>query len=413
MIVTRNVTALAATALLTAGLAAEPATRPAVEPVLKPDPKVTAIINGLGDNEAARLPAGHVVGEFNALAKRFKLDKTGPFSRDYCLKMVWMPDRKRAIYMGANHGTPHKINDVWEYDLPSNTWVLLKNPDYNSRPGFQKTNAKTLIKDGMAVTESGSPVLAGHVFWGVTYDPNTRAYLMMNKHAGAPKGATGLFGGPWLFAFDPYTREWTPRPTKPPHPFRGFGCSLDYIPDLGKSLWVNGSTWRHPGTWTYDAKTNTWTELKVAGPKDKEGRTEAVTAWDSRNKVLVAAITRRVYHFDIATNTWAKVVDGSDTAHPAPFASDYVTPFGYDSANGVCLLAKPAGRRTWNYNYRVPCELWAYSPTDRQWTKLAPIGPPSPNGNRAPCGYYDPDRNVFVTTWGTTVWVYRYKKAAE
>jgi hypothetical protein len=24
---------------------------------------------------------------------------------------------------------PHKINDVWEYDLASNTWVLLWEPD--------------------------------------------------------------------------------------------------------------------------------------------------------------------------------------------------------------------------------------------------------------------------------------------
>jgi hypothetical protein len=43
--------------------------------------------------------------------------------------MVWAPERKRALYCGANHGVPHRLNDVWEFDLPSLSWVMLYAPD--------------------------------------------------------------------------------------------------------------------------------------------------------------------------------------------------------------------------------------------------------------------------------------------
>jgi hypothetical protein len=326
--------------------------------------------------------------------------------------MVWGEDRKRALYMGANHGVPHKMNDTWEYDLPSNTWVLLKPPDYNSRPGFEKTNAKIVVRDGMAMTENGNPVLAGHVFWGLTYDPRLRELLVMNKHA--PKGLEGVYPGPWLFAFDPAKRSWRPVKTPAPYPYRHFGCSFDYIPDIGKSLWVNGSTWKAPGTWTYDSRTNTWKNLHPRGPEDarRKSRNEAVTAYDSHSKVLVAAIGKRTYHYDIEKTTWTLVVNEPEDSAKAPFAADYVTTFGYDPVGQVCLLCKPAGRDRWNYNHKVPCEIWAYSVTDKAWTKLTPGGPPSPKCNRAPCGYFDPARNVFVNCWGTTVRVYRYKRAA-
>lgn len=79
-----------------------------VQPVLEPDPAVEKILAELGDNTAALLPAGRVVGEFGAFAKQFGLDRNGPQGRDFTIKMAWMPDRKRAFFCGANHGSPHR-----------------------------------------------------------------------------------------------------------------------------------------------------------------------------------------------------------------------------------------------------------------------------------------------------------------
>src|SRR5690606_9070749 len=117
-----------------------------------PDPAVETILAGLGDNSAALLPPGKVVGEFGRFAKEFKLDRNGPWGRDFTIKMAWMADRRRAFFCGANHGSPHRLNDAWEYDLPSNTWVLLYDPDYNDSNRRENLPAAgVVLKDGILV----------------------------------------------------------------------------------------------------------------------------------------------------------------------------------------------------------------------------------------------------------------------
>ena len=100
-----------------------------IEPALAPDPAVLRALARLERNQAVVLGNARVVGEFNQVARRFQLDRTGPLGRDYSIKMVWAPDRKRALFAGANHGGPHRLNDVWEFDLGALTWVLLYAPD--------------------------------------------------------------------------------------------------------------------------------------------------------------------------------------------------------------------------------------------------------------------------------------------
>jgi hypothetical protein len=100
------------TTLAAAG--AEPAT---VEPVLTINETVLAKIQALKANQAALLGQAQVVGEFNEVARRYNLHKTGPMGRDFTIKMVWAPERRRALFCGANHGVPHRLNDVWEFDL--------------------------------------------------------------------------------------------------------------------------------------------------------------------------------------------------------------------------------------------------------------------------------------------------------
>ena len=70
-----------------------------------------------------------MLGDFNDTARRYNLHKTGPLARDFTLKMVWAPERKRVLFCGANHGVPHRLNDVWEFDLAALTWVMLYAPD--------------------------------------------------------------------------------------------------------------------------------------------------------------------------------------------------------------------------------------------------------------------------------------------
>lgn len=385
-----------------------------IQPVLKPDPAVEKILASLGDNTAALLPPGTVVGEFGPFAKEFGLDKNGPWGRDFTIKMAWMPDRQRAFFCGANHGSPHRLNDAWEYDLASNTWVLLYDPDYNDGNRLKNLPAAGVtLKDGILVTAKGGPVHVAHTWWGLTYDPQLKAavwmcvwpgYGMPEKLAHVKADASQLYKGPPLWAFFPAEKKWQPILSKEPYPKSvGLAGSLEYIPELGGSLWYQ----RDAGTWLFDSKTNGWKNLKPnMNGLSAIGTIENVMCYDAKNKVLIAHrgndegedkrfVDKRTYHYDVAANSWTKVVENKD----GPVGHDARTLFYYDPVGEVGLLFE-RGRR----------KIWAYSVKEKKWTELTPKGAAIPDWRRA-IGYFDPARNVFVVNQGKETWVYRYRRA--
>jgi hypothetical protein len=86
------------------------------------------------------LPArtGLMLGKFKveadeATVKRFPSLGRNPGRRDYGNKMAYAADRGTAFYCGANHGVPHRISDVWEFNLLANTWRLVLPPRIQCR----------------------------------------------------------------------------------------------------------------------------------------------------------------------------------------------------------------------------------------------------------------------------------------
>ena len=77
-----------------------------ITPVLKADAKVLALIKKLKPGQSVLLPPVKTTGDINAIMKKFQLDKYGTGSRDWCIKMVLMPNRKRAWYNGGNQRNP-------------------------------------------------------------------------------------------------------------------------------------------------------------------------------------------------------------------------------------------------------------------------------------------------------------------
>jgi hypothetical protein len=179
------------------------------------------------------------------------------------------------------------------------------------------------------------------------------------------------------------------------------GGALEHIPDLGGDVWY-GAQWNWAGMWLYDAKTNTWKDLKPNGGVNvyhTKGfpRAEVVTAYDAKHKVLVAQSGKNTYHYDVATNTWEHVLKDTE---PMPAGHDARTPFYYDPVGETCLLFD-----------RRDGAMWSYSTPKKAWTKLTPKGPKPPT-HRA-IAYFDPARNVFVVNAGETTWVYRRRARAE
>lgn len=377
-----------------------------VEPALKPDRAVLKRIEVLRPNQAVLLGEARVVGNFNETARRFKLDKTGPMERNYSIKLVWAPERKRALFLGANHRVPHRLNDVWEFDLGALTWVLLYAPD-NPR-GYHDLGediSDVEFRDGILVTRRGGPAVIGHTWWGLTYDPVRREALYMDTWATDQKKAVEqlggdpaqLYDGPPLWAFSPESRRWRPIKSPKPWPKTPLAGMLEYLPELGGAIW-HVNNWKMRATWLYDPSANTWRDLGANARRGDFAQAapepEQVAYYDPQRHILVAQHGLATYHFDIRGREWKKVISG-DAEH-APVGNDRFAPIAFDPGSGQGLLLDENNT------------LWAYDPDRPAWTRLAPTGDPMPAGKKR-LTYFDPAHGVFVVIKGTKVWAYRYR----
>lgn len=383
-----------------------------IEPELAPDVAVLKTLNSLNDGESAMLPAFQVTGDLNAEAKRWNLDKNGPGARDYCIKMCWMPDRRRAIFYGANHGAPHRLNDVWEYDLPSNTWVCLYGPDrskQNEAEAWEDVDWDN-IAEGVIRTKRGGPAIIPHSWWNMTYDPRLKAMITpCSWSMSHPKLFQLLKQGkhqPPLWAFYPETRRWEPiLDSKGPLPSYENARAMEFVPELGGVAWTKSD-----GMWLFDGKENKWSRLGTSQDYgDNLPPREQVMAYLADRNLLVAHTRAgegkpsvgypesKTFHYAIDKNKWKMVHHSTEKNNPPP-GFDAMTNFVYDPVGKVCLL--------WDAVYTNA--LWAYDPAMVQWRRLTPQGPPPPHEHRdTKLAYYDAAHNVFVLPGR---WVYRHKR---
>jgi hypothetical protein len=406
--------ALAAAACSNQSLSSTAADRPstpAVEPNLAPKPAVLERLVALRPNHAVRLGQADVVGEFNDTARKYDLHRTGPKGRDFTIKMCWAPDRKRSLFCGANHGVPHRLNDVWEFDLPSLTWVMLYAPDLpRGYLDLGKDASDVEFKDGVLMTKRGGPAIIGHTWWGLTYDPKHQALLFMNTWVGDKKKlAAGVGGnpdevytGPPLWAFFPAEKRWKAFKCTKPYPVAIFGGMLEYIPDLGGSIW-HANNWQMHGTWLHDFEKNTWKDLKANGGgrafERESPEPEQIGYYDPGRKILVVQRHHDMHHYDPKKNEWRKVLAGHKDDGKTPYGHDARSVMYYDPASGHGLFVQFQTNT-----------IWAYDPDAVKWTKLAPEGDPMLIGNKR-LAYFDPALNALVVIDGTAVWAYRYKAA--
>jgi hypothetical protein len=381
----------------------------AIQPVLPLNEGVLTKLKGLKENEAISLGEARVVGEFNDVARRFNLHRNGPMARDFTIKMVWAPERRRALFCGANHGVPHRLNDVWEFDLGSLTWAMLYAPD-NPRDytGLGKDASDVEFKDGLLITRRGGPAVIAHTWWGLTYDPKEKALLFMNTWVTNRKKCveqlggdpSQLYQGPPLWAFYPETRRWKAFKTSPPHPVAPFGGLLEYVPELDGTIW-HTNNWKMRATWLYNAQKNAWKDLKAnAGKGDfqkQAAEPEQVGYYDPVRKIIVAHRHKTTYHFNPRTREWKKVLEAEADSDKIPYGHDARAPLYHDPVSGHGLLVE----------FRTGT-VWSYDPDRTAWTKLSPRGPAMPQG-RKPLAYIDPAHNVLVVIQGTKVWAYRYR----
>ncbi|MCW8132906.1 MAG: hypothetical protein KIS92_21340 [Planctomycetota bacterium] len=402
----RTAAAVCMAVLAVSALAEEQATP---DSALAPKPELLEKIAKLKANEACLLPAPTIVEQLGRFAEGWhQMKKYGPEGRDYSLKMPWMEDRKRAFFCGANHRSPHRLNDAWEYDLAANTWSLLYVPDYNDSGEITGYDQETLVlQDGFLRTKKGGPAHPAHTWWGITYDPNAKAivwycawppYRLKEKLGAVGAKAEDLYKGPPMWLFFPEKKQWEPLKTEGPWPPTAhFGAAMEYVSDLKKPVLFTGAA-----ATALDLTARGW---KASQNKGQSLPIETLVYHDTKRKLLVAhngpvkdtkvcvTWTAKVENGDV--QGWTRVSESEE----APMGHDARSLMYYDTHSGDGLLFENGTRAIWSFN-----------PDEKKWTKLAPTGDKlTPEHKGRLISYYDPARNVYVVLGAGWVWCYRYK----
>jgi len=421
------------------------------------DPPIAEMLGRLESRQSLVLPSVKVdAGDL----KMHGMERYGPGQRDYCNKMAYAADRQTALYAGGNHQVPHRMNDVWEYHLGSNTWHLLYAPDGGNvgkhkaayfltsrtlvrnpdKPLDDKEkeqieayrnwwNEHVALRDGHLATTRGGPIMpshtwdafcyddrAGKLFWGMGASPaaqlSTHAYFSGKPPAELQRLIDPDYTPMWQF--DPAKRTWIHyRTSKPRAQLRGMGATMAYLPDLGKSIWYVAAQNVSPHAyemWLFDAVADRWAELKpnggksiatLAGKEEVAPRAEQQAAYSARHKRLVAVRGHDTFVYDVPANCWSKVATDERI-----YGHDAHSVFAYDPRADVFLLAfAPNGRGK-------KLRLAAFSPATNHWEMIEPDGPEIPTIQYGGyMGYFDPRYMVLVIQgrYSDRIWVYRHR----
>lgn len=389
-----------------------------VEPELAPDKDLLAKIEALPENTWLKLPPIKVIGNLDWLGPRADERVRGPFGRSYCAKMLYAPERRRAVFFGGGHNV-RRINDVWEYDLASNTWNCLRPadpPQTNTEEWFREN---TMLKDGIIMTKNGGQVAVSHQWDQIAYDPDRHLALWVNsmprsvnyslKLDDPDNVAAKAYGLSFdefqkklgkdsihVWGYDLVEKKWTsvecvanwkgPGNTTGGRQESGI---LKYMPDK-KTLVFFGSA----GMVMRDTSTGAWN--KVAGGPGSYG---ASAAYDVDAKQVVAISGSKTLTYSIGDKGWKTAIENG----PVP---------GSDSASA--LFYDPLSKKILMHTLRKADEptLWVYDSAKNEWTDPKPQGD-LPVQIPERLLYFDEARNVLVYYNCRDVYVYRFKKAAK
>jgi hypothetical protein len=182
-----------------------------------------------------------------------------------------------------------------------------------------------------------------------------------------------LFGGEGsqegTLVYDPYTNTWTNRHTPDQPPFRS-GGNLAYDAAHKVHILFGSQFTDDPHTWAYDLRANRWRDLRPERQPPTD-RNDAVLAYDSLNRVIVAVI---------------KVTEGK----------------GDDARHRL--------------------ETWAFDVGRKTWTRMDPPREPDASGNRARLLTFIPELNLAYLETRThppqgpaeqQIWTYRFARPPD
>jgi hypothetical protein len=358
--------------------------------------------------------------------------------RSWGSKMPYAPDLLGAFLAGqGQHGfikPDGRYDDIFFYDCQAHRWICIY-PGLVTR-SFVDDIKKGELKvndDGQLVDRDGQPVFyayGGHSYQGHTYDTDLRKYVTVGAQTNLP-GLGGdqysaqmawekegkkllqeqmktdrVAGSP--FFFNTITGKFEHSPSDGPKNLGSFP-SLFYLPTK-KSFWC----YSRGDLQFFDSASNKWSKAGAKGAVPP-GIDFGICLDSKRDRLYVCGGNYRpaygkdegkIYVYDVKTNSWSNQPDKGTV--PDRFASNDAC-VHYDSANDRLITVVYSGDRRGVYVFDPQTSSWGEKPL------------PFPAKFPAQCwhGFYAPELNAhFFYLAGDsqdngTMWVYRYKRAAQ
>jgi N-acetylneuraminic acid mutarotase len=252
--------------------------------------------------------------------------------------MVYDPSTGKVILF-SGYGFNTAFNDTWLYDPDTNTWT-------DAAPAG-------------SVPDGGS-------YAPMVYDPiSGRAILF---------GGWSLdrqLGGTWVY--DPIENTWTDLAPAGSAPSARSGHSMAYDPLNDKVIlfggWEMETETVFGDTWSYDPKTNTWTELSPAGsvPPARDGHTMVYAEYEGLIFLFGGYNgtdwLNDLWVYDVAADAWTEIIPAGDL--PAPRVGYSMV---YDDAKDRLIVFGG-----YDGNWALG-DMWAYEPSTNAWTELTSAG---------------------------------------
>lgn len=260
-------------------------------------------------------------------------------------------ENRMVIFGGTTAGTASSLNDVWGFDLDTNTWVNLTPAVGPPAPAPRLAPASIYDPHGhQMITWSGQ---AFQVFFNDvwSFDLAANTWSQFTPSGGPPNVRYGVG-----YAFDPVARDLVT--------FAGFTNSG-----------------RFDDVWRFNDQAETWTDVSMGIAPGERCLHSACYDAIGHRMIMHAGQNNSgplddLWALDLDTDTWTQL-----TPSPKPSAR-YFTSFVYDEANRRATLF---GGQTATVKVN---EAWVFDLWTNEWTQLTPAGTP-PSARFGAAAVYD------------------------